>query len=119
MSLDVVISANGGTIDGTVDDGKGKPVGYAVVVAAPSAEHRARWDLYKQVTTDERGHFSLRGLNPGKYTAMAFEELAESFYDIRSRPDFLTPYESQGQEIELDEGARRSVVLKLIPADAN
>jgi Carboxypeptidase regulatory-like domain len=118
MSLDVVISANGGTIDGIVDDGKGKPVGYAEVVAAPSAEHRA-WDLYKQVMTDERGHFSLRGLNPGKYTLMAFEELAESFYDIRSRPDFLTPYESQGQEIELDEGARRSVVLKLIPADAN
>jgi hypothetical protein len=113
MFLDVVISANGGTIDGTVEDGKGKPVAYAEVVDAPNAERRARWDLYKQVTTDERGHFSLRGLNPGKYTVMAFEELPEG--DIRW-PNFLTPYESQGQEIELDEGARRSVVLKVIPA---
>jgi hypothetical protein len=111
--LDVVISANGGTIEGTVEDSSGKPVAYAKVLDAPSAEHRARRDLYQQDTTDERGHFSLRGLNPGKYTAMAFEQLPGFPDDIR-RPNFLTPYESQGQEIELGEGARRSVVLKVI-----
>jgi hypothetical protein len=112
-SLDVVMSANGGTIEGTVEDSSGKPVAYAKVLDAPSAEHRARRDLYQQDTTDEHGHFSLRGLNPGKYTVMAFEQLPGFEDDIR-RQNFLTPYESQGKEIELDEGARRSVVLKII-----
>jgi hypothetical protein len=42
---------------------------------------QARWDLYKQGTTDDRGHFSLRGLNPGKYKAPGFPD------DIR-RPNF-------------------------------
>lgn len=43
--LDVVVSANGGTIEGTVVDSKGQPVAHATVVDVPSAEHRARPDL--------------------------------------------------------------------------
>ena len=114
MSLDAVIGVNGATIEGTVEDGNGKPVAFATVVDIPSVEHR----LYHWATTDEHGHFSVRGLNPGKHTVMAFEELPGNPDTIRWL-NFLTPYESQGQEIKLDEGARHSVVLKLIPADAN
>jgi hypothetical protein len=118
MSLDVVLSANGATIQGTVADSQGKPVPYAAVVGVPSAEHRARPDLYEQDTTDEHGHFSLRGLNPGKYTVFAFEELPELQRGLRD-PGFLTSYEGRGEEVELDEGARRSIALKVIPADAD
>jgi hypothetical protein len=64
--------------------------------------------------TDESGHFSLRGLNPGKYTVFAFEELQS---DVR-QPEFLTTYETLGEPVELDEGARKNVVLKLIPYDS-
>ena len=112
-SLDVVISPNGATIEGTVVDSKGKPVAYATVVDVPSAGHRTRSDLYERETTDELGHFSLRGLNPGKYTVLAFDDLQE---DVR-QPEFLKSYEGRGEDIQLDEGARRSIVLKLIAAD--
>jgi hypothetical protein len=111
--LDVVVSANGATIEGTVIDSKGKPVAYATVVDVPSAERRTRSDLYQQDTTDERGHFSLRGLNSGKYTVLAFDELEE---DTR-QTEFLEAYESRGKQVQLDEGARSSVVLKLISTD--
>jgi len=112
-SLDVVISANGATIEGTVVDSKGKPVAHATVLDVPSAEHRKRTDLYQRDTTDELGHFSLRGLNPGKYTVLAFDELQS---DVRD-PEFLKSYEGRGEHVQLDEGARTSIVVKLIPTD--
>lgn len=112
-SLEVVVSANGATIEGTAVDSKGKPVADAAVLDIPSAEHRNRTDLYQRDTTDELGHFSLRGLNPGKYTVLAFDELQA---DIRE-PEFLKSYEDRGEHVQLDEGVRTSIVVKLIATD--
>lgn len=112
-SLDVVVSANGATIEGTVVDSKGKPVASAAVVDVPNAERRNRHDLYRRDTTDELGHFSLRGLNPGKYTVLAFDDLEA---DVR-QPEFLKSYEDQGEHVQLDEGARTSIVVKLVATD--
>ena len=111
--LDVIISANGATIEGTVTDSKGKPVAYATVVDVPSSERRTRSDLYQQDTTDERGHFSLRGLNPGNYTVLAFDELEEDTH----QPEFLETFESSGKQVQLDESARSNITLKLISTD--
>jgi protocatechuate 3,4-dioxygenase beta subunit len=108
--LDVVISAKGASISGTVVDTNGQPVANATVVDVPATEHRMRLDLFQQDTTDENGHFSLRGLNPGKYTVLAFEELQEDF----RQPEFLKSYEARGEIVQLDKSARKSVVLKLI-----
>jgi hypothetical protein len=107
--LEVVVSANGAVIEGKVIDERGKPVAYATVVDVP-AEHRSRSDLYQRDTTGEDGHFSLKGLNPGKYTVLAFDELED---DLR-KPEFLKSYQSRGETVDLDEGSRSSVVLKVI-----
>jgi len=112
-ALDVVISANGATIEGTVIDSTGKPVAHATVLDVPSSEHRNRRDLYQRDTTDEFGHFSLRGLNPGKYTVLAFEDLEA---DVR-QPEFLKTYEGRGEHVLLDERGRTSIVVKLIATD--
>jgi protocatechuate 3,4-dioxygenase beta subunit len=111
--LEVVISANGASITGKVVDANGQPIADATVVDVPSTEHRTRPDLYQRDTTDASGHFSLRGLNPGKYTVLAFEELQE---DVR-QSEFLKSYETHGEIVQLDEGTRKNVVLKLIPSD--
>jgi protocatechuate 3,4-dioxygenase beta subunit len=112
-NLDVVISAKGASIAGTVVDGKGQPIANATVVDVPSEERRMRADLYQRDTTDENGHFNLRGLNPGKYTVLAFEELQE---DVR-QPGFLKSFDKRGESVELDEGTRKNVVLKVIPIE--
>ena len=112
-ALDVVISAHGGTIEGKVLDGKDQPVPYATVVCVPSPEHRKRPDLYQQDTTDQQGHFSLRGLNPGEYRVFAWEELDDDYRD----PEFLKLNEARGHSVRLvDEGDRKSVSVRVIPS---
>lgn len=112
VSLQVVISAKGAAIEGTVIDGNGKAIPYASVVDVPSPERRSRRDLYQQDTTDEHGHFSFRGLNPGTYNVLALEDLPENVQD----PEFLNLYGSRGEKVQLEEGSHQNVVLKVIPA---
>jgi len=107
--LDVVVSANGASIAGKVVDDKGQPVADVTVVGIPSG-HRARFDLYQRVATDASGNFNLRGLSAGKYSVLAFEELQE---DVRDA-DFLKSHEGRGEVVEVDEGSKKSVLLKLI-----
>jgi hypothetical protein len=54
------------------------------------------------------------GLNPGTYSLLAFEDLEEDF----RQPDFLKSYEGMSERVELREGDRKTVELKLIPAQA-
>lgn len=110
--LDVVISAKGGAIEGTVVDGGGKPVAEATVAAVPSSGKLARPDAYQSGRTDEKGQFLLRGLNPGQFVVLAFAEMQGDYHS----PEFAKKYESQGEKVELDEGMRKSVVVKLIEA---
>jgi len=56
------------------------------------------------------GHFALRGMNPGDFLVMAFEEMQQ---DYRSA-EFVKKYESKGQRVGLEEGGKKSVVLKVI-----
>lgn len=108
--LDVVISARGAGVEGTVIDGAGKPVGDANVVSVPSSGKLGRPDAYQSGRTDEKGHFELRGMNPGEFLVLAFEEIQE---DYRT-PEFVKQYEGNAEKVELEEGGRKSVVLKLI-----
>lgn len=95
-----------------VDD-KGQPVAFGTVVVVPNVDHRGRPDSYQNQPTDERGHFIARGLTPGSYVVLAFEELQE---DTR-QPEFLKTYAGKGEKVELEEGSRKSVTAKIIPAE--
>jgi hypothetical protein len=109
----VVVSAKGATIEGNVVDSKGQPVAYGTVAVVPNLEHRARPDSYQREQTDEHGYFIARGLNPGSYVVLAFEELQE---DVR-QPDFLKTHGGKGEKVEVEEGTRKSVTAKIIPTD--
>lgn len=115
INLDLVISARGATIEGKVVDEKGNPVQWATVVDVPDSEHSSRTDLYQRATTDQLGHFSLRGLNPGSYTVLAFEDLE----DNPSNSGFLATYGSRGEKADLEEGSDKNVVLKIVPASTD
>src|SRR5579864_2826579 len=112
VTLDLVISANGGAVEGVVVDRKGEPVANAVVVAVPEAHMRSRIDHYRKTVADQTGRFSLRGLRPGDYTVFAWESVdGEAYYN----PDFLKLYEGSGSAMHVSEAERKSLQLEAIP----
>jgi hypothetical protein len=113
--LDVVVSAKGAGIEGTVVDKAGKPATGATVVSVPSSGKLGRPDAYQVGTTDQNGHFALRGMNPGEFLVLALEEMRE---DYRT-PEFVKKYEGNGEKVELEEGGKKSVVLKLITEEGD
>lgn len=74
LELDVLLSAKGGSAEGIVKDNEQHPTTDATVVLVPDAPRAKRQDLYQTGTTDQSGHFLIRGLEPGSYTAYAFED---------------------------------------------
>jgi len=109
-SLDVVLSSDGATLEGAVVDNKDQPVSDDVVIALPSLENRKRRDLFKKVSTDQRGHFVLRGVRPGEYTILALDDLDEDYRD----PDVVKPFEDRGKTVRLEKDQRTALVLKVI-----
>ena len=115
VTLDLVISANGGVVEGVAVDSKGEPVANAVVVAVPEARMRSRTDRYRKTVADQSGRFSLRGLRPGDYTVFAWESVdGEAYYN----PDFLKLYEGRGSAMHVSEAERKSLQLEAIPESA-
>lgn len=113
VSLDVVVSTNGGVIDGIVVDSKGEPVANTTVVAVPESRMRARVDRFRKTVSDQSGRFILRGLRPGDYTLFAWESVdGEAYFN----PDFLKGFEGQGMAFRVGDGERKSVQVPLIPA---
>jgi len=112
VGLDLLLSANGGIVDGVVIDSKGNPVENTVVVAVPEARMRGRLDRYHKSVSDQSGHFTLRGIRPGDYTLLAWESIEGDAY---FNPEFLKSYAGQGSTLKVGEGERKSVQVNVIP----
>jgi hypothetical protein len=109
--LEIVGSAKGSAIEGTAVNNEGKSIPDVQIVCIPDATRRKRRDMYQLVQTDQRGYFSLRGLNPGEYQVLALDEAPSDITD----PDFVSAHDGQGETVKLEPGERKSIVLKLPP----
>jgi protocatechuate 3,4-dioxygenase beta subunit len=110
-SLEITISPRGARVQGTVSDEGGLPAVGVWVALVPDAAHRAQHRLYKTQTTDQYGHFDLRGVPPGEYTLFSWEEMESNAWED---PEFLKPFEDQGEKISVQEGNTKSVALTAI-----
>jgi hypothetical protein len=113
-SLDVVVGANGATVDGFVRNDEDKSASDVYVFIAPSGEASQRRDLYQFTRTDNRGHFSLTGLNPGEFLLFAADE--DPIQTDLMDPQFIHTHESLRKKVQLKEGEHQSVELKLVPS---
>ncbi len=116
VGIDLLLSANGGIVDGVVVDSKGNPVENTVVVAVPEPRMRTRLDRYHKTVSDQSGHFTLRGIRPGDYTLFAWESIEGDAY---FNPEFLKSYEGQGSGLKVGDGERKSVQVNVIPVAEN
>src|SRR5258708_37660107 len=110
--LELVLSSAGGQIDGIVGS---KEQGFdgAIVVLVPEPRHRGQARLYKTTTTDQYGHFTLRGIVPGEYKLFAWEDIEAGAYQDA---DFLRPYEERGENRRVVDAGRDRIRLRLIAA---
>jgi hypothetical protein len=112
-NLDVVLSKDGGRVDGVVLKDQ-QPVGGAIVVLIPDPPNRNHNELYSFKTTDPLGRFSLLGLPPGDFKLFAWEQGTGLPY---TDPDFIKDYEDRGSRVHIEEKEQQSVQLQVIPND--
>ena len=109
-SLDVVVSAKGSSIEGTVTDVNGRPVVDAEVLAVPASGQRMRPEAYGTAKSGTQGQFTLRGMTPGQYIVVAIE----GSHEDEKSAEFLTKYGGAGEVVEVGEGEKKSVALKVV-----
>jgi hypothetical protein len=113
--LTVVLSPNGGVVEGSVTNAKDEPAVGVKVTVIPDASHQGTEWLYKIADTDQNGHFVIKGIAPGDYKIYAWEELEEG---AEQDPEFMKTHESDGQSVSIKERAHETVQLKAIPAES-
>ncbi len=112
-SLQVVFSAKGGQIDGTIQTDQQQSSQGTIVTLIPDPPQPEQTYLYRVTTADQSGHFSLKDLAPGKYRLFAWEQLENG---AQFDPEFLKPHESQSVQVTLSESGHEQPTLKRIAA---
>jgi protocatechuate 3,4-dioxygenase beta subunit len=103
-NLEITISSRGARVQGAVADADGLPAAGVWVVLVPDAAHRAQDRLFKSATTDQYGHYDLRGIPPGDYKLFSWTQAESGSWED---PEFLKPFEDKGEKITLQEGDQK------------
>jgi hypothetical protein len=110
--FEILLSPNGGQIDGDVIDEHGNSVRGVQPVLIPDRD-RDRRDLFRTTTTDQNGHFTMKGIPPGVYKIFAWEDVEPfAYFD----PETLRRYEPQAKTVTVSDSSKLSVPVKVIPA---
>ena len=99
-------------MQGTVLNADGKPAANATVVLVPPQSRRQNALLYRNVTTNETGTFTLRGVPPGPYTIFAWESVPPTAWQ---NAEFIARYEGRGKQFNVSAGSVAEIQLNVIP----
>ena len=110
--LEVVVSLNSGTIEGTVTNDKNEPIAGATLALVPDTSLRQRFDLYRNVRSDASGHFKVEGVVPGDFKLFAWDSVESNAWED---PEFIRNYESRGVSVHVGEASKQSLQVTRIP----
>ena len=105
-SLEIQVSRTGAQVEGSIMGADDKPVSGATVVLIPES---GRESLYRSMTAEADGTFDMKGVAPGKYKVLAWEDLEQGAY---LDPDFVKPYEASAQGLIVEENVKVKLTLK-------
>jgi hypothetical protein len=109
--LEVVLSPNGGQIEGTVLNDKQQPLNGIQVVLIPE-QRRTRFDLYSTSRSDQAGRFSMKGIPPGDYKIFAWEAIEPFvYYDS----EFMRVNEARGKLVHVSESSTQNLEIRSVP----
>jgi hypothetical protein len=108
----VVIGLSGGGVNGRVMNSRQEVMDRATVVLLPQGPPPFREDRYRVFTTDKSGQFQFRGLPPGEYRVLAWEDVDPGAW---FNPAFLAVNERYATAMTLDEGKNQRIDVTAIP----
>ena len=111
--LEILLSRNSVTVEGSVQNEKNEPAANVTVVLTPENSLRNRRDLYRTASTDASGRYRIEGVPPGDYRAYAWEDVEAGAWQD---PEFLRQFEDRSRTVRVNEGGTSAVELRLIPA---
>jgi len=110
--VEIVLGAVGASVEGRVVNARQEVMNRATVVLLPQEPPPFREDRYRTLTTDTSGVFHLRGLPPGEYRLLAWEDVdSGAWFD----PAFLAVYERYATAITLGEAQSQRLDVTVIP----
>jgi hypothetical protein len=112
IEMQVTISPDGATVEGVVVDDKQLPCAHVTVVAIPDGKRRRNEVFQRRTTTDQYGIFHLRGLAPGAYRLISFED-NDRVQDLKD-DDTYDAFESRGTSIQVTEKENKRASVRLI-----
>lgn len=107
---------------------KPKPAGGVTVVLFP-ADHPEQPHRYDKAVTDQNGKATFKGLAPGEYNVVAWEQdpdtLDKSVFEREARvnyesvrdQEFMKPYAAQLVKVSVKEGQRAQAAVRVVPAE--
>jgi hypothetical protein len=110
----VIFKSGAATVEGTVEDAKGKPVPDATVVLVPPPARRENRGLYRTVTSDPSGRFTMRNVAPGEYKLFAWEGVTNG---AQFNSGFLAKYESRGRRVAVSEKSTATEQITVISTE--
>jgi len=109
-TLDVVLTAATGSIDGAALARTGDPAANVTVALIP-ANARKRSALYQAIVTGSDGKFAFKEIPPGDYKLFAWEDVETGAWE---NAEFIGLYESRGHAVRVSEDSKENVQLNVI-----
>jgi len=113
-ALEIVMQANGGTLDCTVNNATGDFVPESALMLVPDPPRHRQVTRLGNCSTNEQGNCTIKGIAPGEYHAYAFPNGMDMDY---RDPDTYAPYTKYGKVITIGTGERQHVQLNEIPEE--
>ncbi len=111
-SLDIVLSSKAAALTGKVTDARGDAA-LGVLVTAWPRKAEVTGGVHS-ASTDQNGRYEIADLGPGDYFAAAWEDIDPG---LAEAPEFLARFQNQAAAAHLEEGARASADVKLVPRE--
>ena len=113
--VEVILGIGVGQVSGMVKDAKQQPASGAMVTLLPDPMKEDRNDLYKMVSTDQSGRFTIQGVAPGEYKAFAWEDIDPGRY---TDPEFLKTHEGAAAKVSVKANGQAQVNLIQIAGES-
>jgi hypothetical protein len=109
--IEIIVGTNPGSLEGRVLTDQKQPASSVWVALLPKGPLRYRTD-HRFIASDKDGKFQFPNIAPGDYDIYAWENIEKLDWQ---EPKFMSPYESRGTAVHIEEGRKATIEFTAIP----